>query len=64
MANNEDAQAGNAARDLRALTERAQREPGLAQVLSLLEQAQATEQAIHDMDPAAEHVSGGAFSRT
>jgi hypothetical protein len=55
----------NAQQELRDLTERAQREPGVTQVLTLLEQTRATEQAIRDMAPdAAEHFVGGTFSHT
>jgi hypothetical protein len=50
--------------DLRILTERAQREPGIAQVLSLLEQVRASEQAIQATAPAADYAASGAFSHT
>ena len=64
MAKKPSMEASNAARDLRDLTKRAQQEPGVSQVLLLLEQAQATEQAIRDMAPATEHFVGGTFSHT
>jgi hypothetical protein len=54
----------NAADELRALTEQAQRQPGLSQLLSLLEQVNAAEQAIRDMTPDAVHVLGGTLGHT
>ena len=50
--------------DLRALTERAQRQPGLAQLLSLLQQVQESERAVRDMTPGADYTASGTLGHT
>ena len=62
MANKNDN--SSAGQQLRELTERAQREPGVSQVLSLLEHARAAEQTIRELVPDPEHFVGGTFSHT
>jgi hypothetical protein len=49
---------------LRVLTEQAQRQPGLSQLLSLLEQTQDAERAIRDMTPDAGLFLGGTLGHT
>lgn len=50
--------------DLRKLTEDAQRQPGLAQLLSLLRQVQESDRAVREMTPGADLVVGGTLGHT
>ncbi|MGO9935148.1 MAG: hypothetical protein ACLPV8_25500 [Steroidobacteraceae bacterium] len=49
---------------LRELTEQAQKQPGLAQLLTLLRQVQESERTIREMDPASDYAVGGTLGHT
>jgi hypothetical protein len=63
MGKKDNERASTAARELRELTDRAQRQPGLSQLFSLLEQVQTAAQTVRDLGPV-EHPTSGTFSHT
>jgi hypothetical protein len=56
--------AKSTADDVRRLTEQAQRQPGLSDLMTLLRQVQDADRAMQDMAPSSPHVLGQTIGHT
>jgi hypothetical protein len=58
------APAAASAKALRELTDQAQKQPGLAQLLSLVREVQESERTVHEMAPESDYAVGGTLGHT